>query len=125
MLLTALIPVGVAALIFEQGRPIRWEPATILVLLYSGPLATAFANWASQSITRSLGALASAIGFLAVPVVGLASGALFLHETLGPIDLAGCGLLLVGISVGSRSAPARGSNPGREANVQSRDIVLE
>ncbi len=105
MLITALVPVTIAALILEQGRTIRWEPATVLILLYSGPLATAFANWASQSITRSLGALASGIGFLAVPVVGLAGGAVFLHESLGPLDIAGFVLVLAGISATSLVPP--------------------
>jgi drug/metabolite transporter (DMT)-like permease len=83
----------------EAVEEIRWEPITVLILLYRGPLATAFANWASQSVTRSLGPLASGNGFLAVPVVGLINGAVFLHETLGPIDLAGFVLVLAGIAV--------------------------
>ena len=89
MLLVATVP--------DRGRGARAgagprDPGScplILALLYSGPLATAFANWASQSITRSLGPLASAMGFLATPVVGLIAGAVFLQEPLGPIDLAG------------------------------------
>ena len=84
MLLAALIPVAVAALILEPDGEITWGLPTVLILLYSGPLATAFANWASQSITRSLGPLTSAMGFLATPVVGLIAGALILGESLGP-----------------------------------------
>jgi drug/metabolite transporter (DMT)-like permease len=101
MLLVATIPVVVAALVLEPNPDIRWELPAILALLYSGPLATAFANWASQSITRSLGSLASAIGFLATPVVGLISGAVFLQEPLGPIDLAGFAMVLGGIAITS------------------------
>jgi drug/metabolite transporter (DMT)-like permease len=101
MLLTASVPVVLAALLLEQGREIRWELPAILALLYSGPLATAFANWASQSITRSLGPLASAIGFLATPVVGLVSGAVLLGESLGFLDLVGFGLVLGGIAITS------------------------
>ena len=73
----------------ERGEGIRWEPASLLFLLYSGVLATAFASWATQAITRSLGPQASATGFLAIPVVGLLSGWLILGETLGPLDLLG------------------------------------
>ena len=94
MLLIASVPVVGAALLFEQGREIHWETPAILALLYSGPLATAFANWASQSITRSMGPIASAMGFLATPVVGLVSGALILHESLGLIDIVGFALVL-------------------------------
>jgi drug/metabolite transporter (DMT)-like permease len=98
MLLAALLPVLAATLLLEPGRAVRWEPAAIAILAYSGPLATAFAFWASQSITRSLGPISSAMGFLAAPVVGLLAGALLLHEQLGLADLAGFGLVLAGIA---------------------------
>ena len=101
MLLIASVPIVLAALLLEQGREIQWGIPLILALLYSGPLATAFANWASQSITRSMGPIASAMGFLATPVVGLLAGAIFLHESLGLIDLAGFAMVLGGIAAAS------------------------
>jgi drug/metabolite transporter (DMT)-like permease len=64
-------------------------------------LATAFASWGSQAITRSLGPQAAAIGFLAVPVIGLASGWLILGEQLGVADVVAFGLVLGGIAVTS------------------------
>ena len=88
----------------------------MLILLYSGPLATAFANWASQSITRSLGPLTSAMGFLATPVVGLVAGALILGESLGLIDIVGFALVLGGIAAASLVPPktaARGRHGER------------
>jgi drug/metabolite transporter (DMT)-like permease len=110
MLFVALVPVLVAALLLEPGRELRWEPMSILILAYSGPLATAFAYWASQSITRSLGPIASAMGFLLTPVVGLISGALVLGEAIGPLDLAGFGLVVAGIAaatlIPARAKPA-------------------
>jgi drug/metabolite transporter (DMT)-like permease len=106
ILLTALVPVAVAAVLFEQGRQIDWQPATVLILLYSGPLATAFANWASQSVTRSLGSVAATTGFLATPVVGLVCASVFLQERLSVIDLIGFGLVLGGIAAASLTAPA-------------------
>ncbi len=48
-LLVAFVPLAILALALEPGRSIRWEPVTVLILLFSGPLATAFATWASQS----------------------------------------------------------------------------
>ena len=101
MLLLATVLVGGAALLLEPGRHIDWQPGAVFALLYSGPLATAFAYWASQSITRSLGPLSSAMGFLATPVVGLVAGALILGESLGPADLAGFGLVVAGIAAAS------------------------
>jgi drug/metabolite transporter (DMT)-like permease len=105
MLLVASVPIVGAALLLEQGRSINWGTPLILALLYSGPLATAFANWASQSITRSLGPIASAMGFLATPVVGLVSGAVFLHEQLGLADIAGFAMVLAGIAAASLFTP--------------------
>ncbi len=118
MLLVASVPIVLAAVILEQGREIDWGLPLVLALLYSGPLATAFANWASQSITRSLGPLASAMGFLATPVVGLVSGAVFLNEPLGLLDLAGFALVLGGIAITSLipppQTPAAARDPERE-----------
>ncbi len=101
MLLLATVLVGAAALLFERDRTIDWQPGAVFALLYSGPLATAFAYWASQSITRSLGPISSAMGFLATPVVGLVAGAIILGEQLGPADLAGFGLVMAGIAFAS------------------------
>ncbi len=101
MLLVAFVPILVMALVLEPGRVVDWQLATVLVLLYSGPLATVFANWASQSITRSLGPQASATGFLAVPVVGLVSGWLVLGEQLGPVDVLAFTMVLGGVAAAS------------------------
>ena len=105
-LLVAVVPLAALALLVEPGAAIRWEPVTLLVLLYSGPLATAFAFWASQSITRSLGPLAATVGFLGVPVVGVAAGAALLGEQLTPLDLGGFVLVAAGILLVTRPAPA-------------------
>lgn len=100
-LLVALVPVALIAFLVEGFQGINWQPSTVLVLLYSGPLATAFAMWASQSVTRALGAQGSAIGFVAVPVVGLVAGNLLLGEALGPIDGLGFLLVLGGVAITS------------------------
>jgi drug/metabolite transporter (DMT)-like permease len=110
-LLVAVVPLALLAVALEPGTPVRWEPATVAILLYSGPLATAFAFWASQSITRSLGPLAATVGFLGVPVVGLASGALILGERLTAVDVAGFVLVAAGVVLVTR--PLAGRAAGR------------
>ncbi len=105
-LLVALLPLAVLALALEPGLPVRWEPVTVLILLYSGPLATAFGFWVSQVIARALGPMATTIGYLAVPIVGLASGAIVLGEPVTAIDLLGFALTLGGIAALSRALPA-------------------
>ncbi len=122
MLLLALVPLVVLAVLLEPGRAIRWEPMTILILFYSGPLATAFAYWASQAITRSLGAQASGTGFLATPVVGLVSGAVLLGESLGVIDVIGFVLILAGVGASTLLASAdsatMAASPATDPEVQ-------
>jgi drug/metabolite transporter (DMT)-like permease len=110
-LMVAVVPLVVAALVLESGRTIHWEPSAIGAVLYSGPLATALAFWLSQSISRSLSPLATTMGFLAVPVVGLVSSWFILGEPLTVLDLAGAAITFLGIVVVSlATAPERGSN---------------
>ena len=109
-LLVALVPVAVATLAVEGFGGMTWSLEVVLVLLYSGPLATAFGFWASQAVTRALGSQASATGFLAIPVVGLVSGAVFLGESLGPLDVVGFTLVLGGVGLASLWTP-RGERP--------------
>lgn len=105
-LLVALVPLVLAALVLDAGRPIHWEPVAVAAVLFSWPLATALAFWLSQSISRSLSPLATTMGFLAVPVVGLAASSVMLGEPLTVLDLAGAlttflGIVLVSISSNS------------------------
>jgi drug/metabolite transporter (DMT)-like permease len=98
-LVVALVPLGLLALIFESGEPIHWQAQAVFCVLYSGLLGTAFAYWASQSIQRTLAPLASALCFLAVPVVGIVAGAVLLGEEIGLVDLAGFAATFVGIGL--------------------------
>jgi drug/metabolite transporter (DMT)-like permease len=111
-LLAGLVPIAIGMLVFEPDAVIAWGWVPVACLLFSGVVATSFATWASQSITRSLGSQASATGFLLTPVVGLVSGWLVLGEQLGILDLVGFGLVLAGIAVTSL-IPVAGS-PGRD-----------
>lgn len=104
-LVVALVPVAIATFFVEGFGGITWSLEVVLILLYSGPLATAFGFWASQAVTRALGAQASATGFLAIPVVGLVSGAVFLGESLGPLDVVGFTLVLAGVGLASLWTP--------------------
>ncbi len=98
-LLVATVPLVVAALVLDAGKPVHWNPVSVSLVLYSGLLATAIAFWLSQSISRSLTPLATTMGFLAVPVVGLLSSALILGEPLTLVDIAGFAVTFAGILI--------------------------
>ncbi len=100
-LLVAIVPLMTLVLVVEPHDAIDWQPSTVLAVLYSGPLATAFAYWASQTVTRALGPIATTTGFLGVPIVGLASGALILGEPLTAADTLGFGLIAAGVAATS------------------------
>ena len=106
-LLIAFVPLAVAAVVLEAGRTINWEPTAIAAVLFSGPLATALAFWLSQSISRSLSPLATTVGFLAVPVVGLLSASILLGESLTWLDFAGAATTFLGIVVVSTASAGR------------------
>jgi drug/metabolite transporter (DMT)-like permease len=122
-LLIAVVPLTIAALVLEPARQIHWEPTAIVAILYSGLLATALAFWLSQSISRSLSPLATTMGFLAVPVVGLASSWVLLGEPLTLLDLAGAATTFLGIVVVSISSSA--GDPAPLTNADSASIRAE
>lgn len=98
-LLVALIPLTTLALVLDAGRPIHVDAVAVLCVLYSGPLATAFAYWASQSVSRALSPTTTTMGMLATPVVGLVASAVLVGERVGALDLIGFGVTIAGIAV--------------------------
>jgi drug/metabolite transporter (DMT)-like permease len=100
-LLVALVPMVLLWLLLERDSigQISWNLPTALAVLYSGPLATAFAFWASQMIVRQLGPLTTGIGYLGAPVVGVVAGIIVLGETITLIDAAGIAMTTIGIVV--------------------------
>ena len=100
-LLVALVPMVLLTLLLERDQlgAISWDLPAALAVLYSGPLATAFAFWASQMVVRALGPLTAGIGYLAAPVVGVLAGILVLGEVITLIDIAGIVVTTAGIVV--------------------------
>ena len=100
-LLVALVPITVLMLLLERDQlgSVQWDVPTALAVLYSGPLATAFAFWASQMIVRTLGPQTTGIGYLGAPVVGVIAGIIILGETITVLDMAGVAVTALGIIV--------------------------
>jgi drug/metabolite transporter (DMT)-like permease len=96
-LLLAFVLLLPLALVVDGPAAIDWNGTLLAVILYNGPLATAFCFWASTSISRALPATTSSLSFLAVPAMGLALSTLALGEPLTLTLLGGFGLILAGV----------------------------
>lgn len=83
----------VAALATEDPSRIDWSGQLVVLLIYNGPIATAFCFWAMVTVNRALPAITTSLAILGVPAVGLLSSALWLHEPLTLTNLAGLGLI--------------------------------
>jgi drug/metabolite transporter (DMT)-like permease len=94
------------ALIFEGIPRIEWSMRLVLLLLYGGAIGIALPYWAMQMVNRSLPAIATALGLLAVPVVGVLCAVVGLGEAL-TVQLAVALVFIVGgIAIGmSESVP--------------------
>lgn len=92
MMLAALLT-STVALATEDQRHIDWSGQLVVLLIYNGPIATAFCFWAMVTVNRALPAITTSISVLGVPVVGLVSSALWLHEPLTLTNLVGLGLI--------------------------------
>ena len=100
---TLLATLVVSALAFlKDGVPHpAWNAQLIGLFLFSGIIGTALAYWAMATVNRSLPAVVTSLGLLATPVVGVASSAIILGETI-QIDLIVAMLLILGgIAIGT------------------------
>ncbi|MDQ2695116.1 MAG: DMT family transporter [Pseudomonadota bacterium] len=103
-----LIPL---ALLVEDLDAIRWSAELGWVLLYNGPLATAFCFWAIVTVNRALPAVTTSLGSLGVPAFGILTAAVVLGEPVTPTTVLGFasivgGLLLVFLADRGHHQPA-------------------
>ena len=99
-LVATLLLFGMAWLFDPAGRTGHARP-TLLALAFVGvvgPLAT----WAASEVSRQLPAVLASMGFLAVPVVGLAAATLALGEPLSASLVAGSVLVMAGVAAAAR-----------------------
>jgi len=83
----------IAALLTEDQSHIDWSGQLVVLLIYNGPIATAFCFWAMVTVNRALPAITTSLSILGVPVVGLLSSAIWLREPLTLTNLLGLGLI--------------------------------
>lgn len=87
------------ALIFEGDAEVAWSGQLIAILLFNGPIATAFCFWAVVTVQRSLPAISTSLGLLGVPTAGVILSTLLLGETLSATRLGGLALIVGGMAL--------------------------
>ena len=80
----------------ETGQ-VHWTPMAVACLAYNGILASALAFFLWNYVLTRMEASKASIAVLAVPVVGVVCGILFLGERLYVSTAAGMVLILAGI----------------------------
>jgi drug/metabolite transporter (DMT)-like permease len=119
-LILGLGPVGLGALAF--GGPAGWAEAPttaqLVAIVYAATVPMVFCHWAWFTVVRLFPAGIAAIGLLAVPVMGVFSGALILGEAVGWPELLAlalvCGALFVVLILPQRARGASGPTLDRE-----------
>lgn len=93
-----------------EGTAITWSGEFVVALVYASLVGTAlsWSLWFGLVGSGEAGRAASYIFF--VPLISLAIGAVFLHETLGYSLLAGAVLVVAGVYLVNRG-PAAGAQP--------------
>ncbi|CAH1198867.1 MULTISPECIES: DMT family transporter [Paenibacillus] len=86
----------ICSLLFEHGTT-HWNLNAVLYLLFSGIVASALAFVLWTNILSKLEASKASITLLTVPIIGVLSGWLFLHESFKIATLGGIALVLFGI----------------------------
>lgn len=107
-MLVGLVPTALLAVLFESQTPIQWSPTLVAVLVYNGPIATAFALWAWLSVNRGLPAIASSVGSLGVPIAGVILATLMLGEPVTWDNVAGFTLIALGLVLVARETAQEG-----------------
>lgn len=88
------------ALIFEGVPRIEWNARLAVLLLYGGTAGIALPYWAMQTVNRSLPAITTALGLLAVPIVGVICSSIALGEPLTVALLSATVLIISGVAIG-------------------------
>lgn len=84
-LLIGLIPILICALIFQSKPNIAWTPILIGSLVYTGILGTAFAVGGMIVASKELSPVTTSLSTLGIPLVGVLSSRIILHEHISLI----------------------------------------
>lgn len=93
-----IVPLAIVAWVVEGPFHADWNWQLIWMVVYNGPLATAFAFWASVSLQRALPSSTISLSYLAVPAWGLIASTLWLGEALPASLILGGALIFLGVA---------------------------
>ncbi|MSR12969.1 MAG: DMT family transporter [Gammaproteobacteria bacterium] len=86
-ILIASIPISVVALILGDGQWFVPSTQTIIIIAYITVVPLCIGNLCWFSIVRALPANLAGLSMIMVPVLAMITGALVLHEPLGPLEV--------------------------------------
>jgi drug/metabolite transporter (DMT)-like permease len=89
------------AFLFEGPLQFEWSVPLVSLQLYSATFGIAIAYWAINRVNRSLPAMTTSLGLLAVPVFGIICSSVILGETLEFSLVASMALIIAGIAIGA------------------------
>lgn len=117
-MLIATAVIAPAAFTFERFDDIHWSSELAAVMAFNGPVATAFCFLGALIVARDLPVLTTSMGFLGVPVAGVAFSAIALGERLTPTLIIGMTFIIGGIflvNLGEREPAVRDASDARDA----------
>jgi drug/metabolite transporter (DMT)-like permease len=95
------------AFLFEGAPQIEWSVRLAMLLIYGGAVGVALPYWAMQCVNRDLPATTTALGLLAVPLVGVACSSIGLGEPLDATLIIAAVLIIGGIAIGTSGTIVR------------------
>lgn len=95
-MIAAAIMLLIYITLFPQGAPV-WSLDAVLCLIYNGILASALAFFLWSYVLQHIEVSKAAVAVLAVPVVGVIGGILFLDEPLTLRIILGMAIIMLGI----------------------------
>lgn len=95
----AAVALALLAAVMEPHGWIGSEPETILSVLVVGGIVGPIGSWCATTVQRDLPSLVTSLGFLGVPVLGVAISTLWLGEPIGFALSIGGLLILAGVAL--------------------------
>jgi drug/metabolite transporter (DMT)-like permease len=83
----------------ESWSAVVWSQSNVLALFYLSVLGSVIAFWVYYYLIKKMDATIVSLTTLIIPIVALAMGRAFLHETVTPMAVAGIATILAGVAV--------------------------